>query len=183
MSEKRTKQTNDGERWMTMIMRWCHFFQMIMMETSQDDGRQTGMTSGVWLILWGPLYPRPRPGCQRSTAEEGRRAGKRRSEGKRALRVNQLIGLHYRTEQSHHRSGSAYSKQRTGSWKTYCQVVSQQLHDQRTVFVRIFTQCVELCNGFIESLGEAKHILAAGRMTSSNQWKMSIWRQNESCEM
>lgn len=43
---------------------------MIMMKISWDNGRQTGVPMGVWLNLWGPLYPRPPPGYQRSTAEE-----------------------------------------------------------------------------------------------------------------
>lgn len=31
---------------------------------------KTGMTLGVWLNLWTPLYPLLPPGYQRSTAEE-----------------------------------------------------------------------------------------------------------------
>lgn len=42
--------------------------------------------------------------------------------------------------------------------KTYCQVVSQQLHDECTVFVRIFTQCVKLRYGVIKSLEESKQV-------------------------
>lgn len=45
-----------------------------------------------------------------------------------------------------------------GIFKTYCQVVPQQLHDQCTVFVRVFRQRVKLCNGVIKSLKDSKQI-------------------------
>lgn len=40
---------------------------MIVMKMSQDDGRQTGMTTGVWLILQSAVYLLPHPEYQRST--------------------------------------------------------------------------------------------------------------------
>lgn len=51
---------------------------MIMMKMSQDDGRTTGMTTGVWLNLLA-LNPRLQPGCPRSTAveREGAVSGKK----------------------------------------------------------------------------------------------------------
>ena len=35
---------------------------------------------------------------------------------------------------------------------TYCQVVSEELHDESAVFVRLLVQLVKLCNGVIERL-------------------------------
>lgn len=51
---------------------------MIMMKMSQDNGRTTGMTTGVWLNLLA-LNPRLQPGCPRSTAveREGAVSGKK----------------------------------------------------------------------------------------------------------
>lgn len=42
---------------------------MIMMKMSENDGRTTGLTMGVWLNLLA-LNPRPHPGYPRSTAVE-----------------------------------------------------------------------------------------------------------------
>lgn len=51
---------------------------MIMMKMSQDNGRTTGMTTGVWLNPLA-LNPRLQPGCPRSTAveREGALSGKK----------------------------------------------------------------------------------------------------------
>ena len=35
---------------------------------------------------------------------------------------------------------------------SYCEVVPEQLHDERAVFVRVFTQGIELCDGIIKGL-------------------------------
>lgn len=36
--------------------------------------------------------------------------------------------------------------------ETYCQIVSEQLHDQSAIFVRVLTKVVQLCNGIIKCL-------------------------------
>lgn len=43
------------------------------------------------------------------------------------------------------------------SFVTHCEVVSKQLHDKCAVFVRVFIQCIQLCNGFIKGLQAQGH--------------------------
>ena len=42
---------------------------------------------------------------------------------------------------------------------TYCEVVSQQLHDEGAVFVRVFAQRVELSDGVIKGLRAPTQII------------------------